>query len=73
MTWEQNEELLEDYIRWRGENKIIDTSPAAYLVDKAKSAAYEKIISAIEYLNTLAPNEDIREDTLEQLKNILEE
>lgn len=53
MAFAENEALLSDYNQWVAERKVVgvDTTPAAYLIDKAKESAYEKVEACLTYLN----------------------
>jgi predicted nucleic acid-binding protein len=53
VAFAENEALLSDYNQWVAERKVVgvDTTPGAYLVDKAKESAYEKVELCLTYLS----------------------
>ena len=73
MSFAEEEELLSGYNKWVAERKVagIDLSPSAYLVDRAKDAAYDKLEEALEYLNSVNLSE-IADAVKVKLQNILE-
>jgi len=52
VAFESDEQLLSDYNRWVAEKKVagVDVSPTAFLVDRAKESAYNRVMEAIAFI-----------------------
>lgn len=52
MSLEQQQKDLEAYVSWKAEKEVMgnDTSPSAYVIDKAKQEAFERVVKAVDLL-----------------------
>lgn len=60
MTFEEDRDLLDEYNRWASAKRVagVDTTPAAFLVERAQASAFDKIVDLVSYLSTTGPVED---------------
>lgn len=58
MSLEQQQKDLEEYVNWKAEKEVMgnDTSPSAYVIDKAKQEAFERVVKAVDYLESYREN-----------------
>lgn len=54
MTLAEDQERLEAYVKWKAEREVTgnDTSPAAYVVDRAKQEAFVRVEAAIFFIES---------------------
>jgi len=52
MSLAEDQERLEAYVKWKAEREVTgnDTSPSAYVVDRAKQEAFERVEAAAKEL-----------------------
>lgn len=52
MSLAEDQERLEAYVKWKAERQVtgLDISPAAYVVDRAKQEAFERVEAALGFL-----------------------
>lgn len=70
----ETEELLTEYVQWAAQKKIsaTDTSPAAFIVERAQDGAYKRVIEAIAYIEKTTWTKDV-DLKINTLLNILED
>lgn len=72
MGFDENAQMIHDYNEWTGNRRreLNDLTPEAYLKDKMKQEAADRLLLALEYIETIEPD-DNHEDALVSVENIL--
>jgi len=73
MAWEEDEALLEEYVAWKAQKQVagVDVTPAAFLVDRTKEVAFQRVLDSLEYIEH-ADTVHISPEAKDDLKKILE-
>lgn len=73
MAFGDDAELLTEFVQWQAQKKVagVDTTPAAFLIERAQQAAFSKILDAVEYLRDVDSGANLAH-VVAQTLNILE-
>lgn len=73
MEFTEQKELLEGYLKWKGEVKLNDNSPEAYLKWCTRESAFEKLVKIDDAITLVLKNPEIypSEDVALSIREII--
>jgi hypothetical protein len=74
MAFPEDEALLTEYTQWVASKKVagVDTTPAAFLIERAQESAFQRVLDATAYLQRVESETDEAATIVSELLEILE-